>query len=267
MNSFILSLKQIWAIAIKEIRLDKRFILPFFSNVFFGPFKTSAWFFLVYFGFFSSGANNFGGVNKENYILFLLIGSLFYIFFTIATHNFPVKFLYEKYWQTIQGIIAAPINIYKFALGMTLAEIIKTSLAIFIVFVLAIFLFPIPIYRILLVAFVCLATFTSLMFLGLIRASYQLVNENINTILEYIFLAVGFISCFYYPIETFPVFFRPIIFYNPLYQAITLARHIWFNQHIGLPSISYFAIFVFASIILSSLIFNHNIKKYDLKGY
>ena len=127
--------------------------------------------------------------------------------------------------------------------------------------------FPITIYKFLLVIIVIIFVFIGIMFMGLIRAAYILVNENINTIFEYVFLAVGFVSCFYYPIQAFPKFLQPIIFYNPIYQGITIVRNIWINQPVLPFSVIYVILATFVAIILGSYTFRKLIRDHDIEGY
>ncbi len=266
MNMFN-SMKQIWAIAKKELRLETRFLLPFFSGIFFNPLKTAVWFFVVYFGFFSSGATILGNINKENYILFLTIGSTFNMFFTIATSNFPMKFFNEKYWKTIQGFLIAPLNNFKFVIGLSLAELIKASFGILVFSSIGMFLFPIPIYKFIIIIMIFIIIFIGIMFVGLIRAACILINENMSTIFEYVFLGIGFLSCFYYPIDAFPRQIRAVVFYNPIYQGIDLVRNIWQNNQPSSFSILYVVTFTIFAVISGSLIFNRLTKKYDIEGY
>lgn len=247
--------------------METRYVLPFLSGVFFGPLKVAVWFIVIYFGFFSVGNTGIGNLNKENYILFILLGSIFQIFFTIATSDFPNKFFYEKYWKTIQGILIAPINSLKFVFGLSLSEIIKTSFAFFVLSAIALSVFPIPLYKFALIVVIILSMFVGLMFVGLIRATFILINENINTIFEYIFLAVGFLSCFYYPIETFPRFIRPLIYINPVYQAIDLIRNIWLDHPISPFSIYWILIWIPIFCIFGIFMYNKLMKSNDIQGY
>lgn len=264
---FTTSIKQIWAITKKELHLEARYLIPFFSNVFFNPLKMAVWFFIVYFGFFSNGATSLGDLNKDNYVLFLTIGSTFNMFFTIATSNFPTKFFNEKYWKTIQGFIIAPLNNFKFVIGLSLAELIKASFGVFVFSSIAMIFFPISIYKFLLVLAVIIFVFIGIMFIGLIRAAYILVNENINTVFEYAFMGVGFISCFYYPIQAFPKFLQPVIYYNPVYQGISLVRNIWIDQPIQAFSIIYVVAFTLFAVIFGSATFRRLIHHHDIEGY
>lgn len=267
MKFISITFRQIWAIALKELELDTRYILPFISQVFFSPVKTVIWFFVVYFGFFASGSSHLGSVTKDNYILFLLVGTIFNTFFNIATLDFPSKFFNEKFWQTIQGILIAPINTFKFVFGLSLAEVIKASFAVLTISVIGLAIFPIPIVKFLLIVGIILAVFVGLMFIGLIRAAFILINENANTVFEYLFLALGFISCFYYPIDAFPKFLQPVVYYNPVYQAINLVRNIWLGNNISLFEIYWTAGAILVAIAIGMFLFNYLLKHNDVEGY
>ena len=261
------SLEQIWAITKKELRLETRFWLPFISSIFLNPVKTAAWFFIVYFGFFTAGSVGLGSFTRETYILFILIGGLFQIFFTLATTDFANKFLCEKYWQTIQSIIIMPIHIFKLVLGLSLEEIIKASLAMMVFIGLGLLVWPTNPWTVMIIISIILIIFLGLMFLGLLRAAFVLINENVNTIFEYGFLFLGFISCFYYPIEAFPSFLRPLIFYNPIYQGINLVRNLWLGQSFDWTVFAYLSIWTILTAIFSTFLYNRLLKKYDLQGY
>lgn len=267
-NWFLINFKHIWAVAKKELFLDLRYILPFIAKNLVNPLKIAGWFLVVYYGFFSfSPGVAFGSFTKENYVANLLIGITFYIFFNIAMTDFPTRMWSEKWWQTIQGFLIAPINSLKLILGITLAEFIKVFLSFLIITGIIELLHPISLVKFMLVFLIVLITFIYMMALGLIRATYVLINENVAIIIEYLYLIIGFFSCFYYPIESFPTVFRAIIYYNPIYQSVNLTREIWLGFPLQTFSIVYGLVFAVILIILGTTIFNRATKKYEIEGY
>lgn len=261
------ALKHIWTVARKEIYLDLRYILPFIARNLVNPLKIAGWFLVIYYGFFSFSPNvNFGSFTKENYIANLLIGIIFYIFYNIAMTDLPTKMSLEKWWKTIQGFLIAPVNGLKLILGISLAEFIKVFFSFIIIAIIVIFLHPISFINFLFVMLIILVTFFYMMSLGLIRATYVLVNENVATIVEYFYLIVGFLSCFYYPIESFPQIIRTIIYYNPIYQSISLTRNIWLGGEINLFSIIYIVTFTVIIMVIGTSVFNYITKKYEIEG-
>jgi len=266
-RTLTISFRQIWAITKKDLQLDLRYIAPLISKNFISPIKTMAWFLIIYSGFFSHSVNNFGGYTKENYIINLLIGSIFSIFFNLGAGSFPAKFFNEKWWQTIQGTLIAPINSYKLVLGISLSELIKAILGLLMVSAVALFLHPIPFYNFFIIFGIIIYTFIGLAAMGLIKAAFILVNENLNSIVEYFFLAVSFLSCFYYPIESFPSILRPIAYYNPIYQSLFLIRNIWLDQPISLFNVLYPLFFMLLLIVVGTSFYNFITKRFDIDGY
>jgi len=267
MNKITPIVNQILAIAEKDLRLESRFIIPFLSHLFFSPLKTAVWFLVVYYGFFTAGSAGVGSFNSGNYFLFVMIGSLFQLLFTIALTDFPSKFFYEKFWQTIQGFLVAPINSMKLVLGLGFSQLVMASFAILVLILIAFFISPIPFINLVIIVSILIMLFLGLMFIGLIRAGLVLVSENLNGVFDYFVLGWGFISCFYYPIESFPRFIRPIIFYNPIYQAVTLVRNLWENQPVSSLSLVYVLSLSLVAILLGAFLFKYLIKNYEIEGY
>ncbi len=266
-NQINIMITQVLAITKKDLRLESRFIIPFLSHLFFSPLKTAVWFLVIYYGFFSTGSAGVGNFNSGNYFLFVVIGSLFQLLFTIALTDFPNKFFSEKFWQTIQGFLVAPINSMKLVLGLGLSQLVMASFAILVLTVIAFLISPIPFVNILVIILILLCLFLGLMFVGLIRAGLVLVSENLNGAFDYFVLAWGFISCFYYPIESFPKFIRPVIFYNPVFQAVTLVRDLWQNQSINSLSLIYVLSLSAIAVLLGASLFKYLLKNYEIEGY
>ena len=261
-------LEEVFAVAEKELFLSMRYKLSFFLTALINPVLGIIPFFLIYYGFLHfTGATEFAGLNRENYIGFLLLGMLVYTFFNDGFNVFSSKFLNEKYWKTIEAVFISPISYMSLVIGVGLSEAIRLipTLLVFIA-VAAIFSLPNPVALILAILMLYLL-FLFCCSMGLIHGAMSLSNENLLPIFGYAFSALALLSCFFYPIGLVPDALKPLVKINPLYQGVTFIRDAWLLGEISWISIIYVLAFTVAGLILSVRIFTTVWKTLGVEGY
>lgn len=262
-------IKQAIAIAKKEIKLSLRFKYDYFFSTLITPIKFLIFFAIVYAGFFATGATGIGGIEKENYFLFLLFGSLIHSIMSSGFFLFQGNFLSEKYWKTIQALLIAPVKKINLIVGTGLSELFKNSIIISVLFIIAFILMRISFLNLLIVFVTLLLLMLGIIGFGLIPGTFALSNENFLFLFKYFLWAWGFLSCFYYPIEALPSIIKPLVLLNPVYHGLYIIRELWINGSVNNFFLHFLIVLNFAIImpLISIIIFNKVIKKYGISGY
>ena len=115
-----MKLSRIFAIIQKEVLLRLRFKFGYIIRSFVEPLKLGLLFFFIYTGFFYAGAKSIGGITGGNYVVFLLLGTMFYNLLYEGFNVLRDSFMNEKYWQTIQGTLSSPATKLDILLGIGL---------------------------------------------------------------------------------------------------------------------------------------------------
>lgn len=265
-------LNDVLAIAEKEIKLSLRFKIPFFTTSMIEPFIRIAPFMLVYFGFFLGGAHSFGIVTASNFVAFLILGLVADVF---LVHGYIVlysKFMEEKYWQTIEGMLLAPINKLSLLGGQALSIIVSLFLSMLLFFGVSYVLMPVSILHLLVCLLLIAMILPISLGIGLVYASSALFNENFAPLFNYARIGIVFLSCFYYPITIFEktpllALLKPIVLLNPFYQAVFAIRSAWIYGIIEWASIAYVAAFAVITPLIAVFIFNKLWKRLNITGY
>lgn len=259
---------EITAITKKEFKLNIRFKTAYLLNVFVNPVLSIIPLFIIYYGFLHySGANEFGGVNLDNYIAFLVFGIIAQAFFFQGINAFSAKFKEEKYWQTIESLFIAPINYFSLIIGVGINVALNLIPLLFIFILIASIFSSAGIIEI---SLIILTMFLLLLFslgVGLIYGALNLFSENFDPIFRYIFAAWTLASCFAYPIDIIPEIFRPIILLNPVYHAVNITRNLWINHFFGIEAFIYLLIFAVIMPLISVILFKAAWKRMEIQGY
>jgi ABC-type polysaccharide/polyol phosphate export permease len=261
--------QQIFAIAKKELKLNLRFKYNYFLNELSKPLKIVVLFLIVYAGFFISGANNVGGVTKENYVSFLLLGSLVSSVLLLGFDTFNQKFMQEKFWKTIQAVLIAPLNKIKLILGVGISELLIQGIIVSIFLIITIIVLPVSFVNLLIVLLILLLIFLGVLGFSLIYGAFSLSNENFLFLFRYFVLGWAFLSCFYYPVEILPSFIKPFVLINPVYHGLFIIRNLWINGFVNNFLMHFIIVLAFAVVvpIIAVYLFNKIIKKLGIQGY
>ena len=269
-------------IAAKEMDLMLRFKISFFSTGLVGPFMRVVPFLFLYSGFFVfSSAGSLGIVNQGNYMVFLFLGMLADLFIELGYKGFASRFLMEKYWQTIDGILMAPVSKFSLIFGIGAGDLLASLPSIIIFSIFAYLLIPIPPFNFAMVLFVLLLMMLVTLSVGLVYGAAALASENWVVLFEYGRAAWIFLSCLYYPITIFSpsaytgimhTVFSVIYFcawINPLYQGNYIIRALWLEPGTPFPlfSLLYILCFVILMPIVSVKLFSLVLRKKGIQGY
>jgi len=265
-------IKDILAVAEKELLLEMRFKIPFIAGSFVEPFVKIAPFVLIYFGFFISGAKSIGDVTEENFIIFLILGMLSDVFFTHSYDSLYPKFMREKFWNTIEATLVAPLSKFSLLMGNAVSILVLLVPNLLIFFGIAYIFAPAPFQAILIAIIMLLCILSISIGIGLIHGTSALFNENYSPIFSYAKIGLVFISCFYYPITVFDqspalALIKPIVLMNPIYHANNAIRAAWLFGEIRTFSILYAIGFALMTPIIAVFIFNKLWKKLNIQGY
>lgn len=264
-----MKIKSIWAILEKELKLELRFKFSFIFSSLLDPMINAFWFGLLYFGFFSLGAQPLWGVTKEGFIPFLILGCLTNAFFSLGFGAFSYKLLFEKFWQTIEAFLVAPVSRFHLLIGLGFMEFIRISFSLILFLSFCFWFKPVSLVTLLLVPLILISLLIGSLGVGLLRGIFTLTNENILPFFNILYWGLGFSSCFYYPKEIFPGWVQSFIQVNPIYHAVTLIRHLWFEYPIDSVLTSSLWVLGFALFMpmVGVYLFNRLWEKLEIQGY
>jgi len=290
-------LRQTYGVIQKEFTLRTRYPLSFFSGIFttsilsliplifiyggllnlknpnffqiyyFLSGDKNAIYYLLLFDFLKSSIS--GSLNQKNYLNWLLIGNIIYTFSSHGIDAFDRRFMNEKFWGTVQGMVLAPINRYLILLGYIFTTIIE-SCVYFVVFItISYLIFPVSILQIFQVFFIACIMIIASGGIGLIIGTISLANENFAPAFLLVQFIILFFSCYSIPLEFFPDFFKGIVLINPYYHGTELARNIFLGTNRVNSIYSFLYILVFAIIVSSmgAYISGKIWTKYGVHGY
>ncbi len=265
-------LNDVLAIAEKEIKLSLRFKIAFFMGSLIEPAVRIAPFLLIYFGFFMVGVESFGWVTQSNFIVFLTLGMLTDVFLVAGFNRLYTRFMEEKYWQTIEAMLLAPINKLSLLGGYALSMLVSLFPSVLLFLGVSYVLMPTPLPNLILSMLVVGMVLSMSLGIGLVHASSALFNENFSPIFRYGKVGLVFISCFYYPITIFeetPIiaFLKPLVLLNPFYQAIFAIRSAWIFGRVEWASIAYIVAFAAIMPLIAVFVFNKLWKRLNIQGY
>lgn len=261
-------LNEIIAITKKEFKLSIRFKTAYLLNTFVNPILSLIPLFIIYYGFLHySGAEEFGGINLDNYVSFLVFGIVAQAFFYNGINVFATKFREEKYWKTIESLFIAPINYLSLIIGVGI-NIALNLMPLLLIFILIassvsassiINAFVISLMMLLLLLF-CLG-------IGLVFGALTLFSENFDPVFRYFFAGWTLLSCFAYPIDIIPEILKPVILLNPVYHAVNFSRDLWISNFMNLSSFLYVWLFALITPVIAVLIFKAAWKRMEVQGY
>ena len=110
--------KRTLAFATREYKLRVRYRWQFVSRVIVMPLLHAMPLIVLYWGLMSVAPSNISGITPDNYLSWVLLGSVVYSTFILGFSIFKQRFLEEKYWMTIYGTLIAPVSKYYLLFGV-----------------------------------------------------------------------------------------------------------------------------------------------------
>jgi len=269
------NIKQILALAIKDVRLKWRFKQEFFIENFL-PFLALFFPLIIFSTLFQLEIDFFEGsyYTAENYVLFLLLAysvecSIFLLWY------YRDLFYDEKTWKTLHGLMLAPVSKFNLLIGFLISGLLTRAFSIVITVIICYILFPIPLMTLILVLIVMLCISITFASMGFILGVFVIVNENISASLSIGISFIALISCLFYPLQIFPESIHIFILMNPLYYYFDLLKLSWwsginYREAMGYITIYHIIVVISFTIItpiFASFLFIKIYKKYGATGY
>lgn len=266
MKNFI---NQVFAVAEKEIRLKLRWGKDYFLAVIVTPLIYLIPYFLIYQGIFNLGSGNIGDLTRENYAVWLFLGTIYFTFASRGFGTFEPRFISEKYWMTIQATFLTPTNKYALLIGITIETFLETFVPLVIFTILSYIILPTTFLSLIGILGLLLVVLIASAGIGLLRGGIALINENFRSIIYYAIYFILFFSCYSLPYEILPKSLQFFVIINPFYHGLLLIRSMWFNTlSVELwGSFLYIIIFTILTIIIAVWLFNKLIERFGIKGY
>ena len=208
----------------------------------------------------------------DNFLVYLILAYDINLITQIIS-NFPQQFSREKFWQTLPGLLIAPINRINLLLGLLLSHLILISVPFIFFLVLCYIFFPISIITFIFIIIIFLCITLAISGIGLFFGVFAISNESIYHILNFGTSLIIWLSCVTYPIQVFPKTVQNVINLNPIYYILELLRLAWIEDNVITTVVNHslhIYILIFFTILLpllSVLLFNKVFKKYGIKGY
>lgn len=237
----------------------------------FGSLMWFLGFIIVWRAILAGGFTEFGGLTKENYIPFLLSGSLLaQLMFTAFGWGALNTFLHEKNMKTIQYLLISPMNKYSIAAGKIIIPIIRTGMINVVIVSIASAFFGFTFKgNLLLVFLVYFIAFIGFFALSLIIASLTLWREGLGDASWVLGEALTVFSGTMYPIQILPSGIREVSMMLPTTRSVLALRDILvFGK--GFDGITdhiiYLSVFAIVSMALAVKTFKFVQKKAMLVG-
>ena len=269
------NIKQILALAIKDLKLKMRYRQEFFVENFL-PFLTLFFPLIIFSTLFQLEIDFFEGsyYTAENYVLFLLLAysvecSIFLLWY------YRDLFYDEKTWRTLHGLMLAPVSKFNLLIGFLISGLLTRAFSILLTVIICYILFPIPLMTLILVLIVMLCISITFASMGFILGVFVIVNENISASLSIGISFIALVSCLFYPLQIFPESIHIFILMNPLYYYFDLLKLSWWSGinyreamgYITIYHIIVVIIFTIITPIFASFLFIKIYKKYGATGY
>jgi len=255
------------AVAEKDLAIQLRFKFDFLASIFLPALINLGLFSTVYFGLLRSAVTSVSGLNIQNFISFTVLGALGATIFTQAYQSFQGRLVYEKYWQTVQILLASPLSSWAILLGVSISDAVRNLILISTFLVVSVATFPVDATVFVSVLFLYALIYVLVAGISMIRGSIYLVNENFDPILSYFMIGTAYVSCFYYPASFMPSFLQPLAYINPIYFVMDTIRALWFGSTINPP---YLYVSIVAAVISTSVgtyAFRKIWRNLDITGY
>ncbi len=227
-------------------------------------------FLLVWGAVFSSGSVEIGGLNKDNYVIFLVTGSLLWPAIGICLGPLSSAFVREKYHRSSTYFFLSPASRFAFLFAKAVASMVEVLLTSIVILILILFFCEFTFKGSLLLAgLVFLLTFLSFSGVGMTLAVLGAWREGISEVSYILSEVLMLLSGVFYPLEVFPESVRVFCEVLPTTQAINTLRAIGMEGATLsqiMPQIIYLAVFSIISISIAYFAFRHIEKKAMLIG-
>jgi len=257
------------AFAKREFKLKTRYKWPFLSTTIIMPIIHALPFIILYWGLLIGSSGDLSEITAENYLAWVLLGSIIYSTYSLGYMVFRLNFWSEKFWMTIHGTLIAPASKYYLLFGTIIQLLIQGLLSSLIFFIIAFVSFPTSFINIFFVLIIFVVALIAGAGLSLINGTFLLINENLVPFFDFFLYGLTFLSCYAIPYELYPSFLQVAVKFNPLYHIINITREVWFNNYSIeiLWSFLYILAFCVISVMLGIYFFNKYTRRFGVHGY
>ena len=260
-------LSQAIAYAQKDILQSLRYKVDFLASTFMPALINLGLFGTVFFGFFKTEASALAELNSRNFAAFTVLGALSSTLYFQAVNSFQNKFLLEKYWQTVHGLLASPLSPWALLFGAMLSEAMKFSAVVTAFLILAYIFWPPPLLSILSALILLGLLYISISGISLIRSALWLLNENWDPPINYFMMGTAYLACFYYPLSFLPSFLQPLAAINPIYYFVYSVRALWLQLPLEPSFLVVGSLLAVISPMIGTYIFHRLWRNLDITGY
>ena len=264
------NLSQIYAIALKDLKLNIRFkTILIFGLI--TPLVSILMPLIIFREFFNFNAE-FGPWNEGNFLVFTFMAYNIMLLQKLIS-EFPAQLGREKYWNTLPALMIAPFSRINLLFGIFLGNIILNSIPFIIFFVLCYIFYPISLltlFGVILIFFIIALIFSGI---GLILGGFMISREGVYYFFKFGLTFVFWLSCISYPFEIFPELIQNVIHLNPLFYVLEIVRLVWIEDNLIISFINHsfhFVILINCAYLLpliGILFFNRIFKKYGIVGF
>lgn len=265
-----LNLKQIFAIAEKNIKVTLRFRLSLIMN-YVTPILQILLPMIILNRFFSLKAE-FGAWTNQTYLLFLFLGYNILLVQKIIG-IIPAQFRTEKFWDTLSALMIAPFRRQNLLFGIVISHFSLILIPFCVFFIFCYIFYPVSFLTSLCIIGIYMAILIIFAGAGLIIGVFFISKESIGRIMITGVNIIFWFSCITYPYDIFPGIIQSIITINPVYYLIDTLRLTWVENDLLLTITTHPLHFLnlmsllIAFPVIGIYMFNYIFKKYGIEGY
>lgn len=183
---------------------------------------TTALYFIVFGGFIGSKLGLIAGVSYMN---FLAPGFIIMVIITNAYNNVASSFFAERFQNSHQELIWAPLSFHTIVCGYCAGGIIRALLNGIIVTMISLFFTNIHIMHILTMLYSAIITAVLFSLLGFMNALFATRFDSITTIPNFVLTPLTYLGGVFYSIQSLPEPWHQISIFNPLLYIINSFRY------------------------------------------
>ncbi|NVM54128.1 MAG: ABC transporter permease [Candidatus Helarchaeota archaeon] len=263
-------IKRTLAFAKREFKLRTRYKWNFISNVIIMPLLHAVPLVILYWGLiFQAEAGNLG-LSKDDFLTWVLLGSVIYSTFVLGFRVFRARFIEEKYWMTIYGTLIAPVSKYYLLFGVVIELAVEGIIMALPFMMISYIVMPTSLLYILFTYLIIIITLIAAAGISLVNGTFYLVNENLAIIFDFLLYFLVFLSTYSIPYSIYPDILLLVVNLNPLYHFINLSREVWFGGFYSIDllwSFLYILGFCVVCVIVGIYFFTKTTRRFGVRGY
>jgi ABC-2 type transport system permease protein len=175
---------------------------------------------------FGKGVSVYLAEYGGEYFPFVLIGIAFFEYLFVSLQTISQSMREQQVMGTLESIVVTPTKMSTIIIGLSIWDLIFTSLNIFIYLLLGVIFFKVDLSAMnLLSTFIILAlTIASFLSIGIISAAFILIFKKGDPLTWFISIFFSFLGGVYFPVKILPKFLQECAYFLPITHSLNGLR-------------------------------------------